>query len=220
MTEHQTPGWRLLQQLHENQTSEEQDVIAASKEVTLPAASPTRREGTSHSPLRDSSQPWLMGLWSPGTSLAQLSASQNHPQLLEQLRGDHQRFGKWPQGWLWASSTNRAACGSALTRWEKAKPHTALQMLLIYSNLVSPPQSPFSPPQSPKQGSLPPASTNTHTVPGWTSLAAVLPALQCPGRAKTVSRVLTQNIFLLRKHQLCSQQRREGKCPLGCIQQF
>lgn len=45
--------------------------------------------------------------------------------------------------------------------------------LLIHSNLVSPPQSPFSlpqspfsPPQSPQQGSL--LSTNTHTLPGWT----------------------------------------------------
>lgn len=87
MTEHQTPGWRLLQQLHGDEPSEEQDVIAALEEVTLPptAASPTGGEGTSHSPLGDSSQPKLTGLWSPGTSLVQLSASQNHPQVLEQL---------------------------------------------------------------------------------------------------------------------------------------
>lgn len=35
MTEHQTPGWQLPQQLHRDEPPEEQDVIAASKEVTL-----------------------------------------------------------------------------------------------------------------------------------------------------------------------------------------
>lgn len=67
-----------------DELSAEQDVIAASKEVTLPstAASPTRREGTSHSPSGGSSQPWLVGLWSPGSSLVQLSASQTLPRCL------------------------------------------------------------------------------------------------------------------------------------------
>lgn len=153
MTEHQTPGWRLLQQLHGDEPSQEQDVIAASKEVTLPAAaaSPTRGEGSSHSPLGDSRQPRLMGLWSPGTSLVQPSASQNHPQV---LRGGHQGFGKRPRGWLWASSTNQAACGSAFTRLRKAKSHKALWMLLIHSNLVLARQSPVPVPQSPNQSSL------------------------------------------------------------------
>lgn len=35
MTEHQTPGWQLPQQLPRDEPPEEQDVIAASEEVTL-----------------------------------------------------------------------------------------------------------------------------------------------------------------------------------------
>lgn len=159
MTEHQTPGWQLPQQLHRDEPPEEQDVIAASKEVTLQQQQLLPRERRKQpQPIRGLQQPWLTALCSPGSSLVQLSASQNHPQVPEQttrgLAGGHRGgFGPAPQ-----------------TSLRKAKPHKALCVLLIHSNMVSSPQSPVSvpqnpvsAPQSPKQSSL--LCMNTHTVP-------------------------------------------------------
>lgn len=210
MTEHQTPGWRLLQQLHRDEPSEEQDVIAALEEVTLPptAASPTGREGTSHSPLGDSSQPWLMGLWAPAW------CSRQHPKAIPRCWSSSEEttrgLASGHRGGFGPAQQTRLLC---FNRAEKSKaPQNSVD--------APDPLKPGFSSSKPQTRLSPHASTNTHTLPGWTPLAAIPPLSNAQAEVTAASGVAPNTLFLLRKHQLCSQRRREGNCPPGCIQQF